>query len=43
MYKDSWSVTLTVLDFGAVGDGNSDNLQPFQNALNAAKAGGIGE
>ncbi len=32
-----------MLDFGAVGDGNTDNLLPFQNALNAAKTGGIGE
>ena len=31
-----------VLDFGASGDGTTDNVNPFQNALNAAKAGGLG-
>ena len=32
-----------VLDFGAAGDGSKDNTAPFQTALNAAKAGGIGK
>ena len=31
-----------VLDFGANGDGTTDNVKPFQNSLNAASAGGIG-
>ena len=31
-----------VLDFGAKGDGAADNVKPFQNSLNAAGAGGIG-
>ena len=35
--------TLAVLDFGAVGDGTTDNVQAFQNALNAAVAGGTGK
>lgn len=30
-----------VLDFGAVGDGKTDNFKAFQNALNAAATGGI--
>ena len=35
--------TPVVLDFGAVGDGTTDNVQAFQNALNAAVAGGTGK
>ena len=31
-----------VLDFGANGDGATDNVKPFQNSLHAASAGGIG-
>ena len=31
-----------VLDFGANGDGVTDNVKSFQNSLNAANAGGIG-
>ena len=31
-----------MLDFGAKGDGAADNVKPFQNSLNAAGAGGIG-
>jgi hypothetical protein len=30
-----------VLDFGAVGDGTTDNFAAFQNALNAARSGGM--
>ena len=32
-----------VLDFGANGDGVTDNVKFFQNSLNAASAGGIGK
>ena len=31
-----------MLNFGAKGDGATDNVKPFQNSLNAAGAGGIG-
>ena len=31
-----------MLDFGANGDGTTDNVKLFQNSLNAASAGGIG-
>ena len=31
------------LDFGANGDGATDNVKPFQNSLHAASAGGIGK
>ena len=31
-----------VFDFGANGDGATDNVKPFQNSLHAASAGGIG-
>ena len=34
--------TPAVLDFGAVGDGTTDNVQAFQTALNAAVTGGTG-
>ena len=36
------SCSYAVLDFGAKGDGATDNVKPFQNSLNAAGAGGIG-
>ena len=32
-----------VLDFGASGDGVTDNVKSFQNSLDAASAGGIGK
>ena len=39
-----YNITLSaVLDFGAKRDGITDNVTPFQNALNAAGAGGIGK
>ena len=31
-----------MLDFGANGDGATDNMKPFQNYLHAASPGGIG-
>ena len=31
-----------MLDFGANGDGVTDNVKSFQNSLDAASAGGIG-
>ena len=34
---------IAVLDFGAKGDGTTDNIASFQNTLNAASAGGVGK
>ena len=38
-----YTACVSVLDFGAVGDGKTDNFKAFQSALNAAVAGGIGQ
>ena len=41
---DEWSFLWSaVLDYGAVGDGVTDNVNAFQDALNTAVNGGTGK